>query len=166
MSYNPTIADRLNELATAADVRSPPSSAQLRRRSRVVEARTGTRIEEFRTTLAPLRPEVLRTGEHRNTIPPVIPDAAVAFCRTSLAKVCTKGAQLRSHTPGPARLLDSQAFTPTTVLTAMFGQIILGLHAHQAPPDAHGRAPPSSACNTSPSPPTATTAQHDYVSGT
>nr|WP_084499911.1 IS1634 family transposase [Brevibacterium album] len=44
--------------------------------SRVVQARTGVSIKKFRTRLAPLRSVVLRTGEQRHTIHPVIPDEA------------------------------------------------------------------------------------------
>lgn len=44
--------------------------------SRVVQTRTGASIKKFRTTLAPLRSAVLRTGEHRDMIHPVIPDDA------------------------------------------------------------------------------------------
>lgn len=47
--------------------------------SRVVQARSGASIKKFRTTLAPLRSAVLRTGEHRNMIHPVIPDDAATM---------------------------------------------------------------------------------------
>ncbi|WP_138774516.1 hypothetical protein [Brachybacterium timonense] len=44
--------------------------------SRVVQARTGVSIKKFLTRLAPLRSVVLRTGEQRHTIHPVIPNEA------------------------------------------------------------------------------------------
>ncbi|WP_201612662.1 transposase [Gulosibacter hominis] len=47
--------------------------------SRVVQARTGVSIKKFLTRLAPLRSAVLRTGEQRHTIHPVIPDEATAI---------------------------------------------------------------------------------------
>lgn len=44
--------------------------------SRVVQFFTGASIKKFRTTLAPLRSAVLRTGDQRTTVHPFVPDIA------------------------------------------------------------------------------------------